>query len=125
MSAEFKYNVVFICPEIIKDKANQLACIIGSTIADINTFNLINYEDADLNKYSVIGTVARQDFIDRQQSGVPETLPPWAQGCNREEAVEVFNNINQVGGLQFFVNVPIQDCIDSMGLVKIEESFGE
>ena len=123
MSTEFKYNVVFICPEIIKDKANQLACIMGSSIADITTFNLINYEDADLNKYSVIGTVARQEFINMQQSGVPEILPSWAQGCNREEAVEVFNNINQVGGLQFFVNVPIQDCIESMGLTKIEENI--
>jgi hypothetical protein len=124
MSTEYIYKVVFICPESLQTESNQLACIMGLTAEDVNTFNNLFYENSSGDKFSVVATVATQSFIDQQQSGVPEILPPHAEGCDRDQAVIAFDSIDTELGLQFFVNVQVQNAIAGMGLTLIPFDLG-
>lgn len=120
MSTQYIYKTVFICPEALQAKANQLACIMGSTTEDIHTFDFLNYADVETQvKYAVVGTVTRQEFIDKQFEGLPNPLPAHAAGCNVEEAQEVLDGLNTANGLQFFINESIENCTASMEIIPI------
>jgi hypothetical protein len=119
MSTEYIYNVVFICPESLQTESNQLACIMGLTAEDVNTFNNLFYENSSGDKFSVVATVATQNFIDSMQSGVLYPLPSHAAGCDRDQAVTAFDSVNTFSGLQYYVDTPVQNAISGMGLTLI------
>jgi hypothetical protein len=119
MSTEYIYNVVFICPESLQTESNQLACIMGLTAEDVNTFNNLFYENSNGDKFSVVATVATQNFIDSMQSGVLYPLPAHAAGCDRNQAVTAFDSINTITGLQYYVGTTVQNAIAGMGLTLI------
>ena len=123
MSTEYTYNVAFICPETLQAEANQLACIMGITAEDVNTFNNVFYQESNGNKFSVIATVATQNFINSMVSGVPSRLPSHAAGCDRDDAVEAWDSLNEVGGLQYYINTPVQNAITGMGLTLIPQDI--
>ena len=58
----YNLRITIAVPEAFIDEANQLAMAIGQSYSDGNTFDTVNYKDADGNLYSVASTLAVETF---------------------------------------------------------------
>ena len=57
--SEYIHRMSLIVPESMIPQANQLALIAGESAADVNTFSVADYQDADGNLYAVCSTVIK------------------------------------------------------------------
>lgn len=72
---DFVLRVTIICPEQMRDDANNLAAVLGFSAADLNTFGAPDYQDAMGNLYSVASTLARATFPSNATSAL--VRPAW------------------------------------------------
>src|SRR5690554_6543494 len=125
MTTEYIYRVTIAVPESLIEKANHLACILGESAADINTFREANWQDAEGNLFAVASTVVKPIFLQAAQ-GLPPT-PPHADGiADRALAQQALDTLNQPGGIQMVVDVEPMEALVSLGLspVPLEDERG-
>lgn len=115
---DYKHRVTLSAPESAIDSANHLACLMGESAADINTFSQANYQDSAGNKYAVCSTVVTDTFMAAQSEGLPET-PAHAEGIvDRAKAQAAYDGLNN-GGLMMVVHDDPQAALAQMGLTVI------
>lgn len=120
MTTEYIHRVTIAVPELLMEKANHLACIVGESAADINTFREANWQDAEGNLYAVASTVVKPIFLQAAQ-GLPPT-PPHAEGiADRELAQQALDTLNQPGGVKMIVDVEPFMALEEMGLKPLEQ----
>lgn len=120
MTTEYIHRVVIAVPEALMEKSNHLACIVGESAADINTFREANWQDAEGNLYAVASTVVKPIFLQAAQ-GLPET-PPHADGiADRALAQQALDTLNQPGGIQMVVDVEPMAALESLGLTHVDQ----
>jgi len=116
MTTEYKHRVTIAAPESLMTEANHLACIMGESAADIETFKVANYQDAQGSLYAVCSTVVTDTFMQAQSKGLPPT-PSHAEGiADRALAQTAYDSLNN-GGLMMVVNDNPQAAIEQMGLM--------
>ena len=113
------HRVTLVVPETLIGKANHLACIVGESAADINTFHEANWQDVDGNLYAVASTVVKPVFL-QAVSGLPET-PEHAIGvADPQLAQQALDTLNQPGGIQMVVDVEPIVALEAMGLTLVQ-----
>lgn len=118
MITEYKHRVTIAVPPHLIDRANHLACIVGESSEDINTFREANWEDAEGNLYAVASTVVKPIFLQATQ-GLPET-PEHAVGvADPVLAQQALDTLNQPGGMQMVVDVDPLEALASLGLSPV------
>ena len=65
MSTEYLYTITARCPLALVDDANHLACVLGTSMTDLNTYGAENFVG-----YSVISFAAKIDTLQTVQSGI-------------------------------------------------------
>ena len=116
MTTQYKHRVTLATPDTLRTEANHLACIMGESAADIETFKTANYQDAQGNLYAVCSTVVTDTFMQAQSEGLPQT-PAHAEGiADRVMAQTAYDSLNN-GGLMMVVNDNPQAAIEQMGLM--------
>ena len=122
MTTAYKYRVTIATPASLLTEANHLACIMGESAADIETFKAANYQDEKGRRYAVCSTVVTDTFMQAQSEGLPPT-PAHAEGvADRALAQTAYESLNN-GGLMMVVNDNPQAAIEQMGMMStpIEE----
>lgn len=118
MTTEYIHRVTIAVPENLIEKANHLACIVGESAEDINTFREANWQDADGNLYAVASTVAKPIFLEAAQ-GLPETTSHADGIADRTLAQQALDTLNQPGGIQMIVDVDPLEALGTMGLFMV------
>ena len=119
MLTEYKHRVTLAVPDNLIEPANNLACIMGESAADIETFKTANYQDSTGSLYAVCSTVVTDTFMQAQSEGLPPT-PAHAEGiADRELAQTAYDSLNN-GGLMMVVNDNPQAAIEQMGLAPTQ-----
>lgn len=98
MSTKYTHRATICAPIAELYAANQLACIVGESAADIGTFTVATHT-RDGVEYACISTVVKDVFASYTNNGLPD--PPHAVDANRAEALRVFAGLNQPGGVVF------------------------
>ena len=116
MTTAYNHRVTIAAPESMMTEANHLACIMGESAADIETFKSANYQDSAGNLYAVCSTVVTDTFMAAQTQGLPTTLPPHAEGiADPALAQKAYDSLNN-GGMMMVVDDNPQAAIEQMGL---------
>ena len=103
MTTAYKHRVTIAAPASQLTEANHLACLMGESAADIETFKAANYQDAQGNLYALCSTVVTDTFMQAQSKGLPPT-PAHADGiADRALAQAAYDSLNN-GGLMMVVN---------------------
>lgn len=115
MTTKYTYRVTLAVPETLMEKANHLACIVGESAADINTFREARWQDTEGNLYAVASTVVKPVFLEAV-SGLPET-PEHAIGvADPYLAQQALESLNQPDGIKMVVDVGPIEALEGMGL---------
>jgi len=121
MTTSYTHRVTIAAPESMMPEANHLACIMGESSADIETFKQASYQDAQGNLYAVCSTVVTDTFMQAQSEGLPPT-PAHAEGvADPALAQAAYDSLNAEGGLMMVVNDNPQAAIEQMGLEAIKQ----
>lgn len=116
---QYIHRVTIAVPETLLEKANHLACIVGESAADINTFTNCGWQDSRGNLYAVASTVVKPVFLEAV-SGLPET-PDHAIGvADPYLAQQALDTLNQPGGIQMVVDVDPMEALAKLGLSPVE-----
>lgn len=116
---QYIHRVTIVVPENLMEKANHLACIVGESAADINTFQEANWQDSSGNLYAVASTVVKPVFLETV-SGLPET-PEHAIGvADPALAQQALDTLNQTGGIRMVVDVESIVALEAMGLSLVQ-----
>lgn len=118
MTSPYKHRVTIAVPEHLITEANHLACIMGESAADIETFREAGYQDADGKLYAVCSTVVTDAFLAAQSQGLPESRP-HAEAADRALAQTALDTLGQPGGLMMVVNPDPQAALEQMGLSRV------
>lgn len=119
MQTEYIHRVTIAVPSHLIERANHLACIVGESSEDINTFQEANWKDAEGNPYAVASTVVKPVFLQAAQ-GLPDT-PAHAEGvADRALAQQALDTLNQPGGVQMIVGVDPMEALTELGLSPVE-----
>ncbi len=121
MATNYQYRVTIAVPEVMMEKANHLALIMGERSEDINTFTTAQYQNSSGDKYAVCSTVVTGNFIDGASSGELPASPAHASSANRTWASEVYSSLGQPNGLIMVVDNNPQDALMSIGLIVIDD----
>lgn len=116
---QYTHRVTIAVPETLLEKANHLACIVGESAADINTFREANWQDADNNLYAVASTVVKPVFLQAAQ-GLPPTPSHAEVVADRALAHQALDTLNQPGGIQMVVDVDPMEALTKLGLSPVE-----
>lgn len=118
--SEYTHRVTIGVPEHLIDQANHLACIVGESASDINTFSGCGWQDSEGNPYAAASTVVKPVFLEAV-SGLPET-PEHAIGvADPYLAQQALDTLNQPGGIQMIVDVEPFMALEEMGLKPLEQ----
>lgn len=119
MGTLYKHRVTIATPSSLMTEANHLACVMGESTADIETFKQASYQDAQGNPYAVCSTVVTDTFMAAQTQGLPATLPPHADGiADPALAQAAYDSLNN-GGLIMVVGDDAQAAIAEIGLERV------
>ena len=61
--SEYNHRMSLCVPKLMIADANQLALIAGENEADVNTFDVAEWQDADGNLYAVCSTVIKDSVL--------------------------------------------------------------
>lgn len=115
---QYTHRVTIVVPETLIEKANHLACMVGESAADINTFTSCGWQDLEGNLYAVASTVVKPVLLEAV-SGLPET-PEHAIGvADPELAQQALDTLNQLGGIRMVVDVEPLGALEAMGLSQV------
>ena len=128
-------RITVVCPELLRDDANNLAMVLAYSSADGETYKLLNWEDIDGNLYAAASFIASPDWI----NGALSTLkrPDWdtapyiinMEGAQRAQAAIVFwygtgsiplatpTKITAIGGMDGV------DALKAMGVLPAGTNF--
>ena len=117
-------RITVSAPELLVPEANQLAMVLGFSLADGETFVGLNWKDASGNLYSAASFEASEDWVTKAES--PLVRPSWdvdnqIDMAMAEEAQSVLiysqepllankDNITAIGGMEGI------DALIAMGL---------
>ena len=120
MSTQYKHRVTIVVPEALITKANHLACLMGESAEDVNTFNQATWRDTSGSLYAVASTVVKPVFLESATGTLPET-PGHARVADRELAQQALDTLGKPGGIQMLVDVPPLEALEAMGLSPVEQ----
>ena len=130
MTTQYKHSALIAVPESLISQANQLACLLGESAADINTFGQASWTDGT-SKYAVANAAVKDVFLRPTQDG---QLPPnpahvlseegTAAFFDRSQAEAAFATLNQAGGILMAVDVKPMDQLEAWGLTRISTEDG-
>lgn len=72
MTTDYVNTILAACPEPLLSEGNNLAGCLGESIADLQTYNTLNYQDADGVEYCVIQFAATNTVLTKVASGEVE-----------------------------------------------------
>lgn len=93
---EYTHRLTVCAPLAELHAANQLACIVGESAADIGTFTVATHT-RDGQEFACISTVVKDVFESYLTGGLPN--PSHAAEADRDEALRVFAGLNQPDGI--------------------------
>lgn len=121
MSA-YSSRVTIACPEAMIADANHLACHLGESAADFETFKTANYQDSTGAKYAVCSTVVKPIFLEAATGVLPE-LPPHAEEVvDPAIAQRALDTLGQPGGILMVEDDDPQAALAAMGLSPIPQT---
>jgi hypothetical protein len=121
------------CPDALRGPANALACVLGASIADANTYGPPTWQDAQGNLYACASVDVGEEWLAAAQQ--PLTRPAWdtAQEIDMAAAAQAQGLINLWVGegapplatpsaLTVIVGMAGVDAVAAMGLTQIPEN---
>lgn len=122
MASEYTHRLTVCAPLAELHAANQLACIVGESAADIETFTVATHT-RDGVEYACVSTVVKDVFAEYLTGGLPD--PPHAAEAERAAAERAFAGLNQPDGIVFELE-PAEGSsavatLDRLGFIAIEE----
>lgn len=115
---QYTSRVTLAVPVAMLAQANNLACIMGESAADIHTFQQASWQDASGNLYAVASTVVKPVFLGAATGVLPES-PEHAVDADRTLAQQALDTLNQPGGMQMIVDVDPLEALASLGLTPV------
>lgn len=116
----YKHRVTIAAPESLLTEANHLACLMGESAADINTFRQTTYTNGTVN-YAVAHTVCKPVVTDALSTLTlppdPEHVPPEYDRTQAEAAVAAI----QSGEILVAANTDPHEQFAAWGLEVIPE----
>lgn len=120
MTTEYTRTITIACPESLFTEANHLACLMGESANDINTFNNAHWQDASGNKYGVIHTVVKPIFFSPLQTNELPATPDHGIGIvDRTLAQTAFDSMNSAGGILFAYDTDFNTKMTEWGITQI------
>ena len=120
MSTQYTHTVLIAVPFELVDDANHLACVLGESSSDINTFITAAYEDENGALYAAVYTVVKPVFLSPTATGTLPVTPDHGLGVvDRGKAQRAFDSLNKPGGIQMLVDVPLTEALGQLGLTRI------
>lgn len=120
MKTEYIHTCTLAVPESLIDSANHLACLLGESAGDINTFRNVTYTDGE-TAYAVAHTVVKSSFLDPTQTGtLPEDPAHAPAEYDRSLAESAFATVNTSGGILMAVDNDPHQQFEDWGLTPIE-----
>ena len=138
MTTDYVNTILAACPESLLSEGNNLAACLGESIADLNTYTSLNYQDADGVKYCVIQFAATNSILAKADTGIAERpgfdteeqldlalaqagldaiyLVSLSEG---EEGPMMKVPTNTKDRIMYCLNVPPSTAVDAMGLTLI------
>lgn len=117
---QYTHRITLAVPAAMIEQANQLACIMGESAADIETFQRAGWQDSDGNLYAVASTVVKPVFLGAATGVLPES-PDHAAEADRALAQQALDTLNQAGGMQMVADVDPLEALASLGLTPVPE----
>ena len=127
------FRITAACPEALLSDANNLAMVLAQSEADNQTYQGLNWQDADGNLYAAASWPAQAEWVVGAQSAL--TRPAWdtepyvinMAAANRAQAALVFwtpdmggdvpqavtDKLTAIGGMSG------QDALTAMGLTPV------
>ena len=119
MTTQYSQTLTIAVPEALIDQANHLACLMGESAADIETFRQTTYTDGTVN-YVVAHTVCKPVVTDALSTLTPppdpDHVPPEYDRTQAEAAVAAI----QSGDILVAVNVDPHAQLKKWGLSQIQ-----
>lgn len=120
MTTEYTNNIIIATPESLMTEANHLACLMGESSYDIDTFNIARWMDTAGNRYAVTYTVVKPIFFSPLQTTTLPPTPEHAVGIvDRDLAQAAFDSMNSSGGILFAYDVDFKSQLKAWGLIPI------
>jgi len=119
MTTQYSQTLTIAVPEALIDQANHLACLMGESAADIETFRQTTYTDGTVN-YVVAHTVCKPVVTDALSTLTPppdpDHVPPEYDRTQAEAAVAAI----QSGEILVAANVDPHEQFAAWGLTPIQ-----
>lgn len=126
MQTEYTLRATICAPAHMIYEANQLACIVGESSADIGTFTHATHERHGV-QYACVSTVVKPVFATYPSNGLPN--PPHAAEADREAAQRAFASLNQPDGIAFLLTDASTStgasALDALNMTPIAEEYDE
>jgi len=124
MTTQYSKTLTLAVPEHLIDKANHLACLMGESSADIETFRQATYTDGTA-AYAVAHTVCKPVVTDALSTLTlppdPDHVPPEYDRTQAEAAVAAI----QSGEILVAANTDPHEQFSAWGLSVIETTLPE
>lgn len=139
MQSKYIHTITAACPASRVAGANHLACVLGTSMSDLDTYPAPCYQDADGNLYSVIAFAAPQELVDavlgkqiaRPDHDTDNQIDMAAAGTELEAMIVVLASddaeyvpvLASPDSIVAYVDFQPHDAIAAMGLtlIPIEE----
>lgn len=119
MTTQYTKTLTIAVPEPLIQQANHLACLMGESAEDIETFRHLAYTDGTTD-YAVAHTLVKDVFLAPTQTGTLPETPPHAEGLlDREAAQRAFDSLNMPSGMLMAVDVDPHVQFAAWGLEPI------
>ena len=126
---QYTNRITLIVPEQHMDYANHLALIMGESDADIGTFKVANWQDADGNLYSVCSAASKPVVLGALTKGLPDPLPTHAVGADIGKAQQALDLIvlydegvkASPNNILLAIDAHPQSTFESAGLSLVED----
>ena len=139
MTTDYVNTILAACPESLLADGNNLAACLGESIADLNTYVSLNYQDADGAKYAVIQFGSTNTIISHVASGEAQR-PEFDTGSDIDMALAQSGMDSLLlmqadedgqypdpapGKILYTINTPIRTALPVMKLTPIPSSEDE
>ena len=118
---EYTHRVTIAVPEAMIADANHLACMLGESSADFETFKAASYQAADGSRYAVCSTVVKPVFLQSATGTLPEMPEHAVDLVDEAKAQAALDTLNQPGGILMIEGDDPQAALTQMGLEPIPE----
>ena len=117
-SEEAMHSVTIIVPEMLMDKANHMAAILGESIADIATFSVVSWRDNAGETFAVASALVSDGFL-RGLKELPPTPPEIVGVVDMDKAFAALSMLGQPSGLMIVIGDTGLNTCSELGLARI------